>query len=909
MNTPLDFNTINNNAMARLPDLLFQWLPAGKIDGHEFKVGNLTGAPGKSLGINIRTGQWADFASDEKGGDLISLYAAIHQVQQGEAARAIAEDMGTLPPNTVNQNNSRKKKAKWTPITPVPDDAPTPDFQHQRHGPPSKTFTYRNEKKQILGYICRFDKQETKKEILPFSYCRSDTGSLAWRWKALDAPRPLYGLDELAEKPNATVVIVEGEKAADSGRQLLPNMAVITWPGGSKAFHRADWEVLKGRKKAVLVPDADEPGRAAMDGTTDDYGVWKPGIAQLIDKIVEKIHVIRMPDDFSEGWDLADALQESWSQEKTIEFLRGLAHPPTCKPVEPLPREPPIIEDEYLQEYSNSSSTNPSPDTAPFKALGYNKGSFYFLTTRGQQVLEMTGRSLRDKGSLFQLAPMQHWELTYPSKRGFSGQSIDQAANALVQTCYQIGVYNPDRLRGRGAWWDEQRVVLHCGDRLVVDGQETGVSDLSSRYIYEASPHIRPPALTPLSDEKSLWIFHIASHFCWEKSLSGILLAGFVALARAGGALQWRPHIWLTGPRGCGKSEVLRRYVQILCGDWMLDIEGDASSAFVRQKLVTDAFPVIYDESEAQTKMGLARLQQILSLVRSSSREGGGAIGRGSANGKAIEYRIRSCFAIASIYVNLKEAADFSRTSVLSMTEPRGQTRDEWKKLSDDLNLLKSPDISDGLFARTLQLLPVIRENQLIFSSALHRLRLGDQRFGDQIGTLLAGAYSLKSHNCIAPQAAEAWIKSQDWNDQLANSDERDEINCLSHLLQWPLSAETNDDKRVTRTIEELIGVAAERRVDDTLTVKKAIETLRRNGLRVDKNVISVAHKHLGLSRIFLNTPFAIDHARILKRLPFAWTDSKRKVRFLPIEDQVNAKDSFKGAAIHMHVDDMIETG
>ena len=432
---------------------------------------------------------------------------------------------------------------------------------------------------------------------------------------------------------------------------------------------------------------------------------------------------------------------------------------------------------------------------------------------------------------------------------------------------------------------------------------------MPSRFIYEASPHIRPPALIPLADEKALWIFNLAARFVWEKPLSAILLAGFVALARASGALQWRPHIWITGPRGCGKSEVLRRYVQVLCGDWMLDIEGDASSAFVRQKLVTDAFPVIYDESEAQTKMGLARLQQILSLVRSSSREGGGAIGRGSANGKAIEYRIRSCFAIASIYVNLKEAADFSRTSVLSMAEPREQSQEEWAKLSGDLDQLKALDISDGLFARTLQLLPVIRENQLIFSSALHRLHLGDQRFGDQIGTLLAGAYSLKSHNRIAPHAADAWINSQDWSDQLGNAEERDEINCLSHLLQWPLSAETNDDKRVTRTVEELIGVAAERRVDDTLTVKKAMETLRRNGLRVDSNVISVAHKHLGLSRIFQETPFAIDHTRILKRLPFSWTDSKLKVRFLPIEDKPDNKDSFKRAAVHMSVDDVLDPG
>jgi putative DNA primase/helicase len=381
MSTSLDFNTINTNAMAQLPDLLFRWLPAGKRDGHEFKVGNLNGEPGKSLSINIQTGQWADFASNEKGGDPISLYAAIHKIPQGEAARALAEELGTIPPASLNQTNARKKKPKWIPITPVPDDAPTPDFRHQRQGTPSTVFTYRDDRKQILGYVCRFDKPDSKKEILPFSYCRSDTGLVAWRWKALDAPRPLYGLDELAEKPDATVIIVEGEKSADAGRQLLPNMAVITWPGGSKAFHRADWEILKGRKKAVLVPDADEPGRAAMDGATDDYGVWKSGIAQLIEKIVDKVHVIHLPDGFSDGWDLADALHENWSQEKTIEFLRGSARPPTSKPVDDSAPEPYCPNEESLHDDFESCLDDSSSETLPFRALGYNKGSFYFLTT------------------------------------------------------------------------------------------------------------------------------------------------------------------------------------------------------------------------------------------------------------------------------------------------------------------------------------------------------------------------------------------------------------------------------------------------------------------------------------------------------------------------------------------------
>jgi hypothetical protein len=44
-----------------------------------------------SFSVNVRTGRWADFASGDKGGDVVSLAAFIFNLEQGEAARRLAK--------------------------------------------------------------------------------------------------------------------------------------------------------------------------------------------------------------------------------------------------------------------------------------------------------------------------------------------------------------------------------------------------------------------------------------------------------------------------------------------------------------------------------------------------------------------------------------------------------------------------------------------------------------------------------------------------------------------------------------------------------------------------------------------------------------------------------------------------
>jgi hypothetical protein len=120
----------------------------------------------------------------------------------------------------------------WRPIMPVPHGAAAPCFTHPEHGKPSRIWPYSGPTGDLLFHVARFDPPGERKQILPRCW-GSWNGKLGWYWRHPATPRPLYGLDRLAARPAAPVLVVEGEKAADAAAESLPGFVVMTWPGGS----------------------------------------------------------------------------------------------------------------------------------------------------------------------------------------------------------------------------------------------------------------------------------------------------------------------------------------------------------------------------------------------------------------------------------------------------------------------------------------------------------------------------------------------------------------------------------------------------------------------------------------------------------------------------------------------------
>jgi putative DNA primase/helicase len=304
MNPRIDFSAVNAVAMPRLLGLVIQMLPNGKMDGDEWVSLNPTRADQKrgSFKVNVKTGKWSDFATGDSGGDVISLRAYILNVSQLEAARQLALMLG-LPSYSAKAAKReaaapQPKKAKVpedTPILPVPVDAPPASLRHFRHGEPAGSWAYLDAAGKLLGHIARFDIGPRNKEVLPYTFCSLANGGTGWRWKSFPIPRPLYGLNVLAARPDAPVLVVEGEKTTEAAAQLFPDYVVVTWPGGAQAVKKADWSQLKGRQITIW-SDNDEPGLAAA---ADIVEVTKSiGAASA--------RVVEIPDGLDVGWDLAN---------------------------------------------------------------------------------------------------------------------------------------------------------------------------------------------------------------------------------------------------------------------------------------------------------------------------------------------------------------------------------------------------------------------------------------------------------------------------------------------------------------------------------------------------------------------------------------------------------------------------
>ena len=153
--------------------------------------------------------------------------------------------------------------AELAPIVPVPDDAPPMRFRHPVHGEPSMTWPYHDADSGLVGYICRWDYTNAEgkpaKDYLPITYCDLGDGRQEWRAVGFPTPRPLYRLPKILARPDAPVLICEGEKTADAAAKLFPEMVATTPPHGAQSPHKADYAPLAGYQ-VLIWPDADQPG-------------------------------------------------------------------------------------------------------------------------------------------------------------------------------------------------------------------------------------------------------------------------------------------------------------------------------------------------------------------------------------------------------------------------------------------------------------------------------------------------------------------------------------------------------------------------------------------------------------------------------------------------------------------------
>jgi putative DNA primase/helicase len=598
-------------------------------------------------------------------------------------------------------------------------------------------------------YVCRFPDPVKGKKIRPLLW----NGS-AWVWKSPAKPRPLYWARRSAAAP---VMIAEGEKAADAAAKLFPDHACVTWPGGTPSVDKADWSALQGRTVTIW-PDADDVGRKAA-----------AQLARILLGLRCTVQVVNPSEKLPQGWDLADGLAEGMTPAQAAGIVARFA-----KAIE-LPAGVPDAEP------ATAPTTEPAREIrpAPFACLGFDNGKYFYLPRSTGQVTTIS-RGSHTATNLLELAEIGYWESVHPSKEGVNWLA---AASGLFRNQSAAGVFDPDRIRGRGAWLDDGRVVFHLGDRLIVDEKVHSVhAPPPTQYFYEQARHLDGPSGTPLGDDDAMRLRAIAERFKWEMPVSAHFLLGWLILAPVCGALAWRPHVWVTGGAGTGKTTVLKTFMRPLMGGVLQSATGGTTEAGLRGTLKSDAIPVVFDEFEQNEVKDKQMVQNVLALARIASSEGG-KIYKGTPGGGTNAFEIRSMFCVSSINVSLIQKADIDRFCVLALRKGHFD-ENEWLDFEREILSISTIENGKALIARTLSNLPTIVKNAKTLAHALGR-KFG-QRFGDQHGTLLAGAWSLEADGgCeLTLEQAQQWIDQMDWENQQHDAGDADELKCRDTILQ-----------------------------------------------------------------------------------------------------------------------------
>ena len=135
------------------------------------------------------------------------------------------------------------------------------------------------------------------------------------------------------------------------------------------------------------------------------------------------------------------------------------------------------------------------------------------------------------------------------------------------------------------------------------------------------------------------------------------------------------------------------RFVRPVLGDMSLHVVGATTEAGIRQQLRADAIPVVFDESESNERNDQARIQAVLGLARVSSSESGAFTLKGSADGDAQRFLVRSMFLLSSIATSLKQGADLGRFAQLGLRStkdiPQAERAAHWDALLADCRLAR----------------------------------------------------------------------------------------------------------------------------------------------------------------------------------------------------------------------------
>jgi 5S rRNA maturation endonuclease (ribonuclease M5) len=796
-------------------------------------------------------GLWIDRSTQDKG-DLIDFLCRRDGLTKKQAAEKIIEMSG----GTIPEKKSDKKKISAV----IPFDESNlqllkthvvSKYISDKYGEAVKAWTYRNYDGKPWICTVRFEK-DNKKDVVPF-YFGDDNKFHAGN--PVRDRRQLFNIDKL--KKDLPVLIVEGEKC---GSVIVDGYNVISWIGGVGQVEKSEWNDLRDYSNIIIFPDNDIPGYKA---------------AEYIKSVLPQAKILKI-NNKPEKWDIYDAQKEG------IDLLKFIEE---CEIYE-VEKETFGNTDKYNTQNGNETERYKneiipeisSTITAPFLFLGHNEQSHFFLP-KGSNIIKKISFGSFNKTKLLELAPLSYWCMEFPDKGGFS---FDSACDWLIRCSEIQGFFFPDRIRGTGVWIDKEKIIVNDGD-VLKDHSGQIIRDIKSNYFYVKSEK-RMGEFTgeQSTDEqgKSLIKLFVAQNF--QSKLEAAHAVGWSMIAPFGGILTWRPHLWITGPKGCGKSFCLENIIEPLCRPYIHRGSGKDSSPGIYRSLRNTPMPVILDEMEpgnANNKDAKLRIEEKLELARNASSDFSANITLTNKDGQGETFCTRSCFCCSSIVPHMMGEAIESRF-LLSRMNNFGDNKLKVQQTKELLStgIMIDPEIYKR---RMFYNLDIFLKNLQIIKEILYSEM--PNRKADNYAPVFASILLLTDLNIITSGDTK---KIRDWifDDMMKDEHIKEDISDEDILLRALFDSTIRDSSNETISIAELINDGSINFINEEKNL-----LLKRNGIAKYTSTgqhstpagdyIAVATAHGSIRDILKETMYADRYVSVLERHKAAISE-KPMIRF-----------------------------
>lgn len=465
----------------------------------------------------------------------------------------------------------------------------------------------------------------------------------------------------------------------------------------------------------------------------------------------------------------------------------------------------------------------------------------------GSEVIKRVSRTVQQNKMLFN--ELKKWIIVKASMK-FLG-SLDRVGQGIHQLKNGLLIVNG----GQAYVWDGKRIAEQ--DHPVVEGKlinwMPGYEWVDFKAVKTKLENMNLEKANSIVDS----ITGLFSQWGFIGKLDFTLATGWFLAQFLQSVWKWRPHLWVCGPTASGKT-TMNQLLETLGGTLVLRCEGQVlTEPGLRQSIGDNSSLVLIDEFEKSEHRKL-----IIEFLRSAGR--GGYITKGSANQKAMRFRIRHMVFVCSIERGIYRAAEKNRYVVI---ETKKDDRKQPEIPLDD----KAAELREDILAYVLWIEKRVQDTV----SKIGRIEGFDNRFIDALAVpfgMIAASWDdpVKSLRALLMDYLSEWSMRQEG---VFLEDETKLIQdiLMSHVRVMEEQEYGTDKKTimVDRTVSQCIF---EMPVNDDH--RRALEA---SGIRMDNGRGLFVHPDTVTGRLLKHTQWEGYNIRdILARVPGAVQDRAR---------------------------------